>query len=459
MVLEEQAETDPEENSVRYFTSHKGEVDGTLKDGEFQYLHDDGQGNIALATTETATTSASTHVECAVRYDPWGNTDPVQRDTNNDGLADASGDLTDKVEGNPCEDNTQNTPTAVLYNETRRDRNNGNYQYGARTYQPDDATWLQPDTGAAVGGPSDLSIGVDPLTRNRYSYVNGDPINYVDPSGHLRDCECSHEDDPPPRPTAAGGLYDRRENAHHVHVSYGTRVRREIEAQAGESGFIQDVVAKVDECARHGLGSDDCSVHGSRPDSSYWAAVDSVAASLLNAAVGTGEVVQVEDAGLQDSSCAPVCSSQDATPVLAALGLTEPVGGPGVGVGSRADTIDASPAQIAGVAAVGGVYSLRDPVTGAVVRTGRSSNLESRRVQHRNDPRLRDFQFRIEYRANVYTEQRGLEHHLYERYPMAQATNGGFNMIRAISPRNGKITTYIRAAERYLARQARAGRR
>jgi hypothetical protein len=51
-------------------------------------------------------------------------------------------------------------------------------------YQPGTGTWLTPDSHRAGGSAADLSVGVDPLTANRYSYVNGDPLNRIDPSGH-----------------------------------------------------------------------------------------------------------------------------------------------------------------------------------------------------------------------------------------------------------------------------------
>jgi len=31
---------------------------------------------------------------------------------------------------------------------------------------------------------ADLALGTDPLTTNRYTYVNGDPVNLIDPTGH-----------------------------------------------------------------------------------------------------------------------------------------------------------------------------------------------------------------------------------------------------------------------------------
>lgn len=81
------------------------------------------------------------------------------------------------------------TPNTILYNNTRRDRTTGNYQLGSRTYDPTKAAFTTPDTYRADNWTKDLSIGTDPLTTNRYAYVNGDPVNNADPSGHRIPCE------------------------------------------------------------------------------------------------------------------------------------------------------------------------------------------------------------------------------------------------------------------------------
>ena len=97
----------------------------------------------------------------------------------------------------------------------------------------------------------------------------------------------------------------------------------------------------------------------------------------------------------------------------------------------------------------GGVYSLQDEA-GDVVRTGRTNDLAARALAHARDPVLGDFEFQVEYRTDVYAEQRGLEQTLYDQYPGAQSENGGFNKIRGISPSNPNLPTYMQAAQDFL---------
>lgn len=131
-----------------------------------EYLHDDGQGNISTVT------STAMLVSCAARFDPFGT--PLG----------ASGE-------NTCASGSSEND--VWYRGARRDRTTGNYQFGARTYDPAKAAFLTPDSYRNAQPDANLALGTDPLTRNRYGYVNGDPVNYADPSGHE------------PRPTADGG--------------------------------------------------------------------------------------------------------------------------------------------------------------------------------------------------------------------------------------------------------------
>lgn len=161
--------------SGQYFTSPQGPLAVVNKATTpvLEYLNGNGQGSFALTTTAGSTVTAARG--CAVRYDPWGvPTTPA-------GVA-----LTAK---NPC-NNGKTSANSAWYRGAMLDESSGNYKMGARTYQPTTGTWLTADNHR--GGTSGLtrSIGTDPLLANRYTYVNGDPINLWDPSGH-EPCEAA----------------------------------------------------------------------------------------------------------------------------------------------------------------------------------------------------------------------------------------------------------------------------
>ncbi|MCC6434837.1 MAG: hypothetical protein IT196_07400 [Acidimicrobiales bacterium] len=96
--------------------------------------------------------------------------------------------------------------------------------------------------------------------------------------------------------------------------------------------------------------------------------------------------------------------------------------------------------------AQGGVYALRDPVTGQVVRTGRTNDLLRRQGEHFRDPALSDFEFEVIARTDVYAQQRGLEQLLHDAYSPA------LNRINPISPTNPNRGSYLNAAEEFLSR-------
>jgi hypothetical protein len=110
--------------------------------------------------------------------------------------------------------------------------------------------------------------------------------------------------------------------------------------------------------------------------------------------------------------------------------------------------IDTAAADILVHNCTGGVYTLRDGET--VVRTGRTVNLARRALQHANDDTLGDFEFNTEYETDDCATQRGLEQKIYDQYPGAQAGNGGFNKIGAISPTHPNRSVYMQAAESFL---------
>jgi hypothetical protein len=84
------------------------------------------------------------------------------------------------------------------------------------------------------------------------------------------------------------------------------------------------------------------------------------------------------------------------------------------------------------------------------VRTGRASSLAERALTHARTPELSQFRFQVEYRTNDFNTQVDLERMLYDRYPEAQAANGGFNKYAPVSETNPMYDTYMQAAQNYL---------
>lgn len=86
----------------------------------------------------------------------------------------------------------------------------------------------------------------------------------------------------------------------------------------------------------------------------------------------------------------------------------------------------------------GGTYVLKDPVTGEIVRSGRTNDLERRRAEHARDPNLADTEFDVDARTDDYAQQRGREQYLHEKYQPK------YNRIRGVDPKNPNRVRYER---------------
>lgn len=132
------------------------------------FLDTDGRGNV---TTVVGTDDA---VQCAAPLDPFGN--PVNPATTGGNDVCRSGSAMSA------------TANSLWYRGQARDGSTGSYQLGTRTYDPSDAAFTTPDTYRVAAPPTDLSVTTDPLTANTYTYVNGNPVNMMDPDGHRVTC-------------------------------------------------------------------------------------------------------------------------------------------------------------------------------------------------------------------------------------------------------------------------------
>jgi RHS repeat-associated protein len=123
------------------------------------YLTDDPKGDLSTVM------GASLYPLCQLQYDPYG--------TVVFGLS----------ASNHCESGS--TFVDLLYQNHRIDGSSGDYQMGSRTYDPSKNSFLSPDHFQTGTSAQDLSIEVDPLTENAYTFVDGDPVNRFDPTGHM----------------------------------------------------------------------------------------------------------------------------------------------------------------------------------------------------------------------------------------------------------------------------------
>jgi len=94
-----------------------------------------------------------------------------------------------------------------------------------------------------------------------------------------------------------------------------------------------------------------------------------------------------------------------------------------------------------GYCPAGGTYVLRDPLTGLVMRCGRTNCLVRREGEHRRDPVFGQYRFEVDVRTDSYAQQRGREQIIHEVYEPP------LNRVNPISPRNRQRESYLESAQ------------
>ena len=151
--------------TLAYSLAPSGTAVSELQTGSSaEYLTLDTRGSVGTTTN----VSSGNNVQCQLWFDPYGNA------------------MFSASQANPCQTGTTNSD--LLWQDGRRDATTGDYQMGTRSYDPSKNSFLQPDHFQTGQPAQDLALQTDPLTRNTYGYVNGDPVNLFDPSGHAAGC-------------------------------------------------------------------------------------------------------------------------------------------------------------------------------------------------------------------------------------------------------------------------------
>ena len=92
----------------------------------------------------------------------------------------------------------------------------------------------------------------------------------------------------------------------------------------------------------------------------------------------------------------------------------------------------------------GGVYTLRDPETGDVERTGRTNDLDRRKGEHASGKETKDLNFKVEHRTDNASARRGLEQIVHDKHKPP------LDKIRPISPKNPNLKKFLDAARKFL---------
>ncbi len=335
------------------------------------------------------------------------------------------------------------------------------YDFAAREYSPGLGTFTSLD--------SVLGSAQNPGQLNRYLYAAADPATLIDPDGHCtygQDWFCTFVSNVPFVGPAVASAYlpdNAVSGLGHAVAPYDSSTAMALgfvdragqitsDTATGVGGMASGAVRYQFDPAFHAQTdqANGAAIRGlvADPVGAGRSAASSAAFAAANWVGSMQRQLTSDDPVVRGSAVADVTSVADSAASfgMATVGLVRgglrTMGRTGPGLLEDANQIPK-----------GGVYTLREPLTDTVVRTGRTIDFVRRQIEHAADPILGKFLFRTEYLTDVYAEQRGLEDVLYNRHPEAKAINGGYNRIWALSPANRLYADYVRAAYHYLDRR------
>jgi RHS repeat-associated protein len=158
--------TNPNEPQVRWLM-HEGElVIGEVRTDQSRYMLTDQVGSI-LSVTEARSNEQGESIDAEVLmtndFDTFGRMKTGE-------VSFESGSAAERA------------LSAYTYTGMRQAAVGGTTHHGARDYAASLSSWLQTDQ--YLNAFDDLSLSIDPITRDRHAYAGGNPIGYVDRDGH-----------------------------------------------------------------------------------------------------------------------------------------------------------------------------------------------------------------------------------------------------------------------------------
>jgi RHS repeat-associated protein len=136
----------------------------------------------ADGTEEDAYYGYNPHTDVEQIIDETGNTKATYGDTAYGNNNDAEFTGIDKPD---VADPTKEPYNAYRFNAKRWDQNSQSYDMGFRDYSPGLNRFLTRDS--YNGALSDLNLGINPWTGNRYAFGAGNPITMIEVDGHVPD--------------------------------------------------------------------------------------------------------------------------------------------------------------------------------------------------------------------------------------------------------------------------------